>query len=96
MTEIGAYMFYGCVKLATITIPDTVTKIGDYAFKNNGLESIIIPLSVSTMGTQAFATDYYNQNLVIYCKASSEPTGWASDWNKAYSGYSSVVWGYTG
>ena len=32
MTEIGYSTFSGCTSLTSITIPDSVTKIGEYAF----------------------------------------------------------------
>ena len=32
MTNIGAYAFSGCTSLTSITIPDSVTSIGDSAF----------------------------------------------------------------
>ena len=34
MTEIGDYAFYYCSELNTITIPKSVTKIGNNAFGN--------------------------------------------------------------
>ena len=45
----------------TLTIPDSVTKIGEGAFANlEGLKTIIIPGTVKEIGTNAFA---YNQTL---------------------------------
>ena len=45
----------------TLTIPDSVTKIGEGAFANlNGLKTIIIPGSVKEIGTNAFS---YNTTL---------------------------------
>ena len=45
----------------TVTIPDSVTKIGDGAFANlSGLKTIIIPGTVKEIGEDAFA---YNQTL---------------------------------
>lgn len=45
----------------TLTIPDSVTKIGEGAFANlNGLKTIIIPGSVKVIGTDAFS---YNTTL---------------------------------
>jgi hypothetical protein len=93
ITEIGDDMFRNCTSLTTFTIPDTVTTIGGNAFYNNNFESIIIPLSVTTIGKYAFAKNYNNTNLTIYCRATSKPSGWDSEW---YSSAKSVVWGYTG
>ena len=39
----------------TVTIPTSVTNIGDYAFKRSGLTSITIPASVTSIGKNAFS-----------------------------------------
>ena len=46
--------FNGSTSLTTITIPNSVTSIGDMAFRNTGLTSIAIPNSVTSIGDRAF------------------------------------------
>ena len=54
--EIAERAFYGCAALKSVTIPESVTGIGDYAFDYcEGLTSIIIPNSVTVIGENAFA-----------------------------------------
>ena len=59
VTCIGEYAFeYSSI--TNITIPNSVTNIGDYAFYDcHNLASITIPNSVTSIGNYAFAADYY-------------------------------------
>ena len=54
VTSIGAYAFYSCDNSISITIPSSVTSIGDEAFTDCGLTSITIPSSVTSIGDFAF------------------------------------------
>ena len=72
-TAIAADAF-SCSDLTAITIPESVTSIGDYAFSwCSGLTSITIPNSVTSIGEYAFNC----QNLSdIYCYADPSRLTW--------------------
>jgi hypothetical protein len=91
ITHIGSGAFDNCKRLLNVSLPSTLTEIGGWAFRDcTALTSIVIPIGVTTIGTWAFLRD---TSLTINCKASSQPSGWHTDWN--ISG-GTVVWGYAG
>ena len=85
VTSIGNHAFFGC-SLTSIIIPNGVTGIGDLAFCACSLTSIFIPKSVQYIGKYAF---HSNENLTIYCEASSRPNGWVRYWD---SDVYSICW----
>lgn len=55
VTEIDSNAFENCQHLESITLPDTIIKIGDCAFENcENLTSINIPIGVAEIGERAF------------------------------------------
>ncbi|MBO7341330.1 MAG: leucine-rich repeat domain-containing protein, partial [Clostridia bacterium] len=67
--------FENCSSLTEITIPNSVTSIGNGAFENcSSLTAITIPNSVTSIGEYAF---FYCYNLTSATFA--EPNGWSAD-----------------
>ena len=53
--KIPAYFAYGLAQLANVTIPSSITSIGNCAFRNcSGMTSFTIPSSVTSIGNMAF------------------------------------------
>ena len=63
-------MFFNCTALEYVLIPETVTKIGEYAFSScTSLEKIVIPATVTKVGEGAFVGC---DKLTVYAPAGSE------------------------
>ena len=60
ITSIENNVFMNLTNLTSVNIPNTVSRIGNNAFKNSGLTSITIPDRVTTIGNMAF---YNNTSL---------------------------------
>lgn len=55
VTSIGSSAFYSCGSLTSVTIPNSVTSIGNQAFRACSLTSVTIPNSVTSIATQGFS-----------------------------------------
>ncbi len=55
VTSIGNDAFEFCQNLTSVTIPDSVTSIEDYAFSECGLSTIFVPESVTYIGNGVFS-----------------------------------------
>jgi len=71
VTTIMGGVFYGGTKLTSITIPNSVTFIGNSAFSYTSITSIIIPASVTSIWNTAFF-DCYSLTSVTFQGTISE------------------------
>ena len=69
--SIGSGTFSNCRNLTSITLPESVTSIGNGAFIAADLRTIVIPQNVKTIESDAF---YQNTNLTsITCESTTPP-----------------------
>ncbi len=54
VTSIGAFAFIACDNLISISLPNSLTKIGDSAFSYSGIKSLTLPNSIVCIGESAF------------------------------------------
>ncbi len=102
MTFIDFGVFGGCSGLTSVTIPSSVTNIGEYAFTGcSGLTSVAIPSSVAIIWDDAFQdcsnlkTAYFQGNapwsLGVGAFASTAP-GFSIYYPSSASGWSTPNW----
>ena len=72
VTNINRNAFRNHTDLTSITIPESVTSIGDAAFQSTGLTSVIIGKSVKTIGDDAFKDCRYMTEIDVL--ATTPPT----------------------
>ncbi|CAJ1360530.1 unnamed protein product [Effrenium voratum] len=83
--QVEAHAFIGCSSLASVTIPNSVTKIGELAFNGcSSLASVTIPNSVTEIWEGAFADCSSLASLTI-------PNSVTDIWEGAFAGCSSLA-----
>ncbi len=50
----GDYVFSGCTNLATVSLPDTLTYVGSYAFQSCPLSRVYLPVGIDTCQSSSF------------------------------------------
>src|SRR5436190_1169262 len=71
VTSIGSWAFGFCLGLTSVTIPASVTSIGDCAFEGCKLTSVTIPASLTSIGYFTFANCTSLTNVTIPDSVSS-------------------------
>ncbi len=84
LTEIPYAAFSGCASLAGVRLPAKIATIGESAFENSGLASIVIPESVTTLEENAFSGCALLESITLPSTLVSIPDG-------AFSGCTSLT-----
>ena len=79
------WVFYGCDKLVSITIPENITDLGTNAFNGcSSLTSVVLPLGISAIGNYSFQNCSLLRSIDIPASVTSVGPG-------AFSGCSSLT-----
>ncbi len=74
VTSIGAKAFVGSFRYRKISLPETITYIGDYAFYQRKIEEISLPDSVTEMGVGVFEDTEVEGELVFPASMDTVPS----------------------
>ena len=108
VTSLGSEAFGYCTNLKSIKISNGLTKLNTFVFHNcTSLKTIYLPSSITSISGYITQSDGevnspfigVDSSCVIYCGASSAPSGWGEYWNCYNNSNSSqkltVKYGYT-
>ena len=73
VTELGKSCFSKCSGLKSVTIPSSVTSIGQRCFSGSDLASVTIPSSVTSIGEGCFSNCYSLKSITIPTSVTSLP-----------------------
>ncbi len=97
LTTIGLNAFSGCGSLTNVNFPTTLKTVGQSAFLNTGLKSVIIPSSVTSIGTYAFGFNNTNNSYTkvsgfkIYTNTPSNAANYATNNGFTYGSISGTT-----
>lgn len=61
--SIGDSAFFSCIEVYSVTIPNSVTNIGDYAFAGCSITTITMPNNILSIGKNAFSGNIYSSGI---------------------------------
>ena len=101
VTAVGKMAFLFNKGITVVTLPDTVTSIGESAFYCSGLTSITLPASVESFGRQAFFLCSRLEKIVFENPDCAFPTDGYEDISSHGTGegifsYTGIIVGYEG
>ena len=85
LTELQDHCFYSALEAASVTIPASVTRIGDYAFAFTQLQDIFIGPGVESIGSNAF-TETVSIKKFLYPSHLEFSADWGTTGNFVISG----------
>lgn len=91
---IGENAFAYCESLKSFDLPKTTVSIGNRAFFESGLESIVLPEGLKSVGGGAFVNCLNNQEMLVLptsLETFSSPTDWFYPSAFSYSGIKGVA-----
>ena len=65
LVSADTYSFYGFSSLKSITLPETLTTVGDFSFAKLGVETLVVPASLVNMGKSAFYSNSSLERVVV-------------------------------
>ena len=71
---IGKYAFYNCTALKDMSLPLTISTLGESAFEHCGLVSIMVPAGATQLGSSLFASCENLTNVTLYTRTTELPT----------------------
>ncbi len=85
VSSIGAYAFYNCYSIKSITIPNSITSIGEFAFSDCiSLANVAIKSKNTTIDSRAFYGCYSLETIYLYKNSTADEYFSDEEYTKIY------------